>query len=346
MLDLVAVFAEVLGHLEHLRKRATSLNEMITVSFVGLSNVGKSTLLNALLGGDVAPRRNGPCTAVPIEFSYGQRVSITPCYAKSLFRKVSYSASSIEQIHEKLAELAVDEIRIGERPHKVEVRIPASLLKNGLVIADTPGFGAAGDQAGDLSHEAALKDYLRCEATQVFWVVLAEQGIGKIEHGVYNEFFAEICEDIIVTGSEDWSATDRQRFKKRYGGLLSSSVGARARARLPAFHFVSGLRGLEARIKRDSVGLESAGILALASRIKTLSEKEGKLAAVERGVLQLAADLRAWLDDFRDSRGRALRDWWRPDSFSRWKALGIKSHIHVKIAKLLDPNETADIEIV
>src|SRR5436189_273593 len=41
------------------------------VAVVGLSNVGKSTLLNALLGSDLAPHRNRPCTAAPIEFSYG-----------------------------------------------------------------------------------------------------------------------------------------------------------------------------------------------------------------------------------------------------------------------------------
>lgn len=340
--ELVSVYTEVVAQLEHLRKRATSLKEMTTVSFVGLSNVGKSTLLNALLGGDVAPRRNGPCTAVPIEFSYGKQVTITPQYSKSLLRKEQYTAQSIEQIHERLADLAVDENRIGIRPHKVEVQIPSKILKRGLIIADTPGFGSAGDEEEANAHDSALKDYLRYDATQVFWVVLAEQGIGKIEHNIYHEFFAEICQDIIVTGAEDWSPTDRMRFKKRYGGLFSMTT--RSRSMLPTFHFVSGLRGLEARRKNDRHGLEEAGILALAERIKSLSRQDGKLAAVAKGIFQLASDLRTWLDDYRDERGRKLENWWRPDSFSRWKSLNVNNRLQAKIVTFLDPLQTPKAE--
>ena len=40
------------------------------LSMVGLTNVGKSTLAQALLGHPVAPRRNGPATSVPVEYEH------------------------------------------------------------------------------------------------------------------------------------------------------------------------------------------------------------------------------------------------------------------------------------
>ena len=40
------------------------------ICLVGLTNVGKSTLLEALLGVPVAPRKNGPATAVRVDYAY------------------------------------------------------------------------------------------------------------------------------------------------------------------------------------------------------------------------------------------------------------------------------------
>src|SRR5687767_1013787 len=56
---------------QRIRRRMQLARHRYSVAVVGLGNVGKSTLLNALLGADLAPRRNGPCTAAPIEFTYG-----------------------------------------------------------------------------------------------------------------------------------------------------------------------------------------------------------------------------------------------------------------------------------
>jgi hypothetical protein len=195
----------------------------------------------------------------------------------------------------------------------VVVEAPIPLLTSGLVIADTPGFGAAQSAAADGSHEAALKKYLRDDVSQVFWVVLAEQGIGSREKSFHDAFFGEVCDDIVVTGcDDDWTMHDRERFRRRFADSFES--------RMPRFHFVSGLEGLRARQTNDVTGLEKAGITHLEARVRELADCQGRLVAKQDALLQLSEDLRCWLTDYRDSRHGRLKTWWRPDSWSRWAA--------------------------
>lgn len=280
------------------------------MALVGMSNVGKSTLLNALLGQDLAPRRNGPCTAAPIEFSYGNALRVTAYYRRDIHRP-DWECASADHVHRVLQKLAQDEEGTAGRPvHRVEVKAPVPLLAEGLVIADTPGFGAAqmGDAAG--SHEKVLKEYLAKEVSQVFWIIRAEQGISHREMKFHDALLEGICDDIIVTGCEDWNATDRKRLERRFGEAFKNRFP-------PAFHFVSGLEGMQARETGDAVALERAGITALERRVRTA---EDRFSAIEASLRKLADDLAFWLNEFTGENGRPLEVIWPPLSWSRFKA--------------------------
>ena len=329
--DLDSLLLDALGKLQHLRKRVQASTDRVVVTFVGLGNVGKSTLLNALLGSDIAPRRNGPCTAAPIEFCYGSSIRVVSIHAGKLERRQQYP-NDYAALRDCLSQLADEEEMAGSaRPTRVEVQLPLPLLQSGLVIADTPGFGSAQHGDANGSHDAALREYLLTEATQVFWVVLAEQGIGKSEKAMYDSMFAEVCDDVLVTGSEDWDADERKRFRDRFKPLLSSGSSKKS----PLFHFVSGLRGLDARKQGDVDALELAGIPSLEARVRQMAEGPGRVAAANAGLLQLAEDLRYWLLAIRDAQGRRIDPWWRRDSFSRWRAVKTPLPIHATITEAL-----------
>ncbi|NLE38861.1 MAG: hypothetical protein GX621_12625 [Pirellulaceae bacterium] len=309
--DMRAVMQEACRALASMRRRMLMSSDRHVVAAVGLTNVGKSTLLNALLGGDLAPRRNGPCTAAPIEFAFGETISVAAHLQRGLARP-RWNCSSTEEIHQHLTELGDPNGDYANRGvRRVIVTLPHDLLANSLVISDTPGFGAVQTDGLESSHEESLKRYLRNEVSQVFWVVLADQGIGGREKKFHDEFFAEVCNDVVVTGCEDWDPDDRARFRRRFMKSFAS--------RLPGFHFVSGLKGLEARRAEDTQGLESAGITALETRIRELSDSTGRQEAVRDQLLQLAADIADWMTEFRDDKGFPLRKWWRPDSWVRWE---------------------------
>ncbi len=306
------VLLEASRNIITLRRRLGILSDRYVVAVVGLSNVGKSTLLNALLGVELAPRRNGPCTAAPIEFGHGPTLRVTVYHQRSLARP-TWACPTIEAIHDRLAAVADDSgDSVSREVRKVVVEAPIPLLANGLIITDTPGFGAAQSSDAPSSHEMAMKTYLHDDVSQVFWVVLAEQGIGKREMNFHNALFAEVCDDIVVTGCDDWEDNDKTRFRKRFSDQFHG--------RMPTFHFVSGKLGGEARKRSDNDALEKAGITHLESRIRELTDHTGRVAAIESSLLQLTSDLRYWLAHFKTAQQARLRHWWRPDSWSRWRA--------------------------
>jgi GTP-binding protein EngB required for normal cell division len=311
--DVKDVLQEAIRALVSVRRRQLASARKYVVGVVGLTNVGKSTLLNALLGDEIAPRRNGPCTSAPIEFVYGESIVVTVYHKRSLSRP-SWKCNTPEDIHRHLKQMADDAEGVASRTiSRLIVSLPHSLLANGLVISDTPGFGAAQAEGAEGSHEESLKEYLQRDVSQVFWVVLADQGIGSREKRFHDDFFSEVCDDVVVTGCDDWDKNDCARFRRRF----ADSCGNRR----PAFHFVSGLQGLQAKKSQDQSALESAGITALESRIRELANPIGREAAARSQILQLTEDIAWWLNEFRDSKDRSLQEWWRPDSWLRFTSL-------------------------
>lgn len=326
--DAQAVLAEAVRAAVRLRRRLHVANERYVIAVVGLSNVGKSTLLNALLGYELAPRRNGPCTAAPIEFVSGTAFEVTAYHRRGLHRP-HWECASVEAVHERLSALAVDEgAEASTRVAKVVVRAPSELLREGLILADTPGFGAAqlGDAQG--SHESALKQYLQGEVSQVFWVVLAEQGIGKREKTFHDQLLADVCDDVIVTGSEGWNEQERARFRRHFGEAFQQ--------RLPNFHFVSGLEGMQARASGDEDRLAAAGIPALESHIRAFVDPAGRFQATRQALLQLASDLTFWMNQLYGRQGRCLPSRWRPDSWGRWQDFIATNETARHVSQLLE----------
>lgn len=323
-----AVLGEAQATLMAIRKRLRLARHRFVVAVVGLSNVGKSTLLNALLGADLAPRRNGPCTAAPVEFVHGDELRLIAHHHNSL-RRPTHTCSTAEAVHHHLAQF-VDSAgaEASRQIRRVVVEVPHPLLTDGLVIADTPGFGAGQLDEADGTHEQALKRYLRNDVAQVFWVVLAEQGIGRREMQFHDQLFADVCDDVLVTGCEDWDAQDRQRFRRRFA--------ARFAQRMPAFHFVSGLAGVEARGRGDDQALEEAGIPDLERRIRELADPVGRTQASQDHLCQLAEDLGFWLHEFRDERDQPLPRWWRPDSWSRWRDNTADTPLSLRLTNALE----------
>lgn len=300
-----SALAELSAKLNLLAQRMRCRDRFV-LAVIGLSNVGKSTLLNALLGHDLAPRRNGPWTAAPIEFERGECWEISVVSRDSI-RRNHQVCRDVAEVQERLGALSAGSgSEISRRVKKVVVRAPAELLTDGLVLADTPGFGAAQVGNADQGHEGALKDYLKREVSQVFWVVLAEQGIGKAEMAFHDEHLASVCHDILVTGAEDWEAHDRERFEARFGPSFRGCA--------PRMHWVSGLGGLKARLTGDALGLETSGILHLEQVIRSLAKVD-----ITEALQAEAKNMAAFFRDYREAGGRRLKVWWSPNSWHRWE---------------------------
>ena len=95
------ILAEVRKMLADIRRRVVASFDRYVVAVVGLTNVGKSTLLNALFGQDLAPRRMGPCTAAPIEFTYGDEYKVLAYHFVESFKKTTWLCPDIGLGHRR-----------------------------------------------------------------------------------------------------------------------------------------------------------------------------------------------------------------------------------------------------
>ncbi len=275
--------------------RMQRVRERYVVAVVGLSNVGKSSLINALLGEHIAPRRNGPCTACPVEFAAGQAYRMT-AYFRGDFRTKVEQADSANDLQSMLAHYVDRPASDAERAcSRVVVELDHELLRQGLVLADTPGFGAAQIGESADAHEQSVRAYMAESVAQVFWVVLGEQGIGQTERRFHENWLADLCDDVVVTGGDDWDNRDRQRFRQRYRPLFQD--------RVPAFHFVG--RASESEVE------------PIADRVRALQETSGRLEAVKVAVHELATQLGDWLGSWTANQHSSKSRRWRPDSWGR-----------------------------
>ncbi len=324
--DVQAVLAEARDLALQLRRRLTPVGRQYVVALAGLTNVGKSTLVNAIVGDEVSPRLNGPCTSVAIEFSSGRKYAVA-VRADSILSE-RFACETPERLRQILEQMASARGG-GADPHVrlLQAEIPG--FPENLVLADTPGFGAARESADGAIHEAALWRYIETRASRVFWVVLAEQGIGKTEAQVYEKRLMEKCGDVVITGSEDWDEPDRRRFQHRFSGVLRQAT--------LRFHFASGLQGWQARQAGDAAALDSSGIPTLLAELRRQTDVTSRCQDSADLIRRIGEGLAEWWQEFSGGNARAAANGlWRKDSFYRWLAASRAAAAGSETAALLN----------
>ena len=305
---VLAMLQEAKAIIMQMHRRLNRSAGEYVVALVGHAKVGKSTLINALLGVDLSPRFNSPCTAAAIEFRHGQIPRVSACRGEITLD--CYPCDSVEQIREQLERLgSVDGEDRDDRVRYLVVELPN--VPERLIFADTPGFGAAEVGGDGEAHTRNLNAYVSRRVSRAFWVVLAEQGIGKAEAKYFQGELLDKCGDVVVTGSDGWDEADRIRFKRRFAGQL--------RQHFLRFHFVDGLQALQAGQKGDGAALRSSGVPDLMREMSASSPAQDGTAEVIGNLQQLSSKVVRWWGDFAVRNPRAAqKGLWPIDSYGRF----------------------------
>lgn len=273
--QLGAMFRQSQGRLRDLLQLRT--NRSPVVAFVGLTNVGKSTLLSALFGARVAPMQNRAWSSVPVEYRYGDEYEGSADFANS----ITSESRKFQDVDELLAFISAYATAGGvQETSALYARMPSEILRDGLVVADTPGFGAA-TAAGGASHEASVKEYLP-HADYVFWVISSQQGVSRNELEFYRRFLDGHCENIVVNCFDDFSEEDKRIFKQVNGNPLGARMN---------WHFVDAKAALRGKLANDNDMVEESGIVAFEREILSLSPTEKRLAELNRAVERFFDDI-------------------------------------------------------
>lgn len=130
------------------------------VAVVGEISVGKSTLINALVGNRVLPDGEEPLSSVPVVVGYGPEIVATAylSYDDELHIHPLVGSEAIAEHLTTRGEKAVRENHGRDaRVLGAEVTVPSKLLASGLQLIDTPGVGGL-DAAHRRRTMAALED--------------------------------------------------------------------------------------------------------------------------------------------------------------------------------------------
>ncbi len=146
--------------------------ERFSVVVLGEFNHGKSTFINALLGGPILPTGITPTTAILTHIAHGARASATLVGDDGARRSIDAGAlgdwltvdglgASGEGDRAKVANAKGGEAKGGDTKssgkgvagvHHVELTHPAALLEDRLTIVDTPGVNDINEQRAEITY--------------------------------------------------------------------------------------------------------------------------------------------------------------------------------------------------
>jgi len=132
--DVRAVYADDPVASRILSEIDARLQEPVRIAVAGMVKAGKSTLLNALIGEQIAPTDAGECTRTVIWYRYAHTARITAFLRGGGTRRLPVVRAA-GRIEFDLGALSADDIE------RIEVGWPADALHTHVLI-DTPGIGS------------------------------------------------------------------------------------------------------------------------------------------------------------------------------------------------------------
>lgn len=249
-IDEVARFAEQRS-LDDAQRRAHALRDELDrpllLAILGEFNAGKSTLVNAFVGADVAPTGILPTTAT---------LNVLRGGAERKVRIVRKDGKTREGDYGSLKRMLAEADEADEAVDHVEIVLPSELLER-VWILDTPGSNAPVPE-----HEALAAEALR-RADAALWIFDSGQA-GKATEGKILSAIRASRRHVVGALNKVDRLTEDQLADVR--AALARELPELGSEEVPA---LSAKRALKARLAGDDAAFETSGFPALMSRLET-----------------------------------------------------------------------------
>lgn len=269
---------------------ARDVERPLRVAIVGEFNAGKSSLINALLGEDVAPVGILPTTATLNHL----------VWAPDRFARIERSDGGADRVvpHADLRR-ALGEIPPGS-VRRVSIYAPLELLRK-IELTDTPGFNAP-DSAHAVTARAAFRD-----AHVALWLLDATQPLKDSERVVLEEIHAQGLPLVVLLNKLD-RLNDSSELERALGHVRAglSALGVEPEGSVVAFSArwaLAGKAGDADALLRSRFG----EVEALVERVLVGRSERLKERVLTRRCLELAARLSARAEERARERERDER---------------------------------------
>ncbi len=287
--SLVTRFRTLRNRLEH---------ERFQLAVLGQFKRGKSTFINALLGGAVLPTGVVPLTAVATFIAWGPAPRVVVSF-KGASRREEFRPQTTEEIRNALfrfvAEEGNPENRLGVE--RVDLFYPADILVDGTVIIDTPGVGST------LQHntETALQVLPECDA--VFFVISADPPITEVELEYLRRLKSKTPRIFFVLNKTDYLVQDEKRTV--VGFLQKVLIEKSLVDGEPRVFCISAREGLAAKQNGNKQALQMSGVATLEEYLLRVLASE-KNRWLEEAVQSKTTDILVQASTELDLRMRAM----------------------------------------
>lgn len=244
-------FSQSLARLDSLSARLQEGRFHLAV--LGQFKRGKSTLLNALLGGPILPISVIPLTAIPTFIKWGPQTAATVIFNRSKPAE-KFHGGEVSALADFLAGFVAEERNPENKldVSQVDVEYPSSILQEGVVLIDTPGIGSTFKH----NTEATLNFLPQCDAA--LFIVSPDPPITEVEVEFLKEVQSKIsCLFFVFNKADYLTDQELEQSISFLQGVLENKAGISNG--LVIFR-VSALKGLKAKLAGSNAEWEASGL--------------------------------------------------------------------------------------
>lgn len=241
--------------------------DSVKIAVIGEFSSGKSTLINAMLGAEILPNWAVETTAAITQVGFGEDPVMIVHKA---------DGDQIEHPLTDLKEVATTRNSNFDDIAYVEARYPSDLLKNGLVVVDTPGLNSAAKARGIIT-----KKFMKIADAAILVLnveyLLKQSEVQFIRDEVTQSNYGAV---FVVVNRCDLCCHQPEQLKS---ALDKASVRLKELIpNLEQIYPMSALNALEARESSDVSLLDASGIEVLENDLGQYVTERGALDRLDR----------------------------------------------------------------
>lgn len=219
---------------------------------VGRFSRGKSTLMNALLGGDLLPTGIVPLTSVITTVRYGSRKqAVLHFNGRALNREVPLT---------QLAEYVTQQSNPGNVKGLAyaEIELPVEILRRGLFFVDSPGLGSS------IMENTQTTEKFLPEADAFILVTSYDSPLSEEEDRILHRIRFTNKRLFVVVNKQD---TVRAEERTQALAFVAERLKRFSFSQAPQVFSLSAREALQAKLAKDRSRMEGSGIVALENEL-------------------------------------------------------------------------------